>query len=63
LLLKQSCLGEQAEVIIGVAEGGVDGGDAFELVADLVLHGHADTAVQLDRAMADDAAGAADLLL
>src|ERR1043166_5943182 len=46
--------GEQAEVMIGVAEGQVDGGDALEVVADLVLHGHADAAVPLDRALADD---------
>src|ERR1041385_5039304 len=55
--------GEHAEVMVGVAEQGVDHGDALEVVADLVLHGHADAAVQLDRALADDAAGAADLHL
>src|ERR1700741_5007441 len=56
-------LRQHAEMMIGVAERGVDGGDALEVVADLVLHGHADAAVQLDGALADDAAGATDLHL
>src|ERR1700719_3210114 len=33
---------QHAEVMIGVAERGVDRGHALEVVADLVLHGHAD---------------------
>ena len=50
-------------MMIGVAEHRVDHGDALEIVADLVLHGHADAAVELDRLLADEAAGAADLHL
>ena len=51
------------EVMVGVAEQHVDHGQALEVVADLVLHRHADAAVQLDRLLADEAAGAADLHL
>jgi hypothetical protein len=47
--------------MVGVAEQGVDHGDALEVVADRKLHRHADAAVELDRLMADEAAGPADL--
>src|SRR5260370_13430974 len=53
--------GERSEMMVGVAEQAVDHGDALEVVANLVLHGHANAAVELDRALADDAARAADL--
>src|SRR4051812_11564543 len=55
--------GEYSQMMIGVAERLVDHGGALEVVADLVLHGHADAAVQLDRAFADDLRGASDLNL
>ena len=55
--------GERREVIVGVAEHAFDHRQALEVVADLVLHGHADAAVQLDRLLADKLAGAADLHL
>jgi hypothetical protein len=55
--------GEHSEVMVGVAEQRVDHGDALEIMADLVLHGHADSAVELDRALSDDAARTADLYL
>src|SRR6266851_10164926 len=53
--------GERSEMMVGVAEQTVDHGDALEVVANLVLHGHANAAMELDRALADDAARAADL--
>src|SRR5262245_45013320 len=53
--------GELGEMVVGVAEQRVDDADAFEIVPDLVLHGHADAAVQLDRVLADETPGAADL--
>src|SRR5579883_2429132 len=46
--------GEGGEMMVRVAEQRIDHGDALEIVADLRLHGHADAAVQLDRALADD---------
>src|SRR5262249_21836548 len=55
--------GELGEMVVGVAEQRVDDADAFEIVPDLVLHGHADAAVQLDRLLADETPGAADLHL
>src|SRR5215813_3021359 len=53
--------GERSKMMVGVAEQGVDHGDTLEVVAGLVFHGHADAAVELDRALADDAARATDL--
>src|SRR5580704_7761137 len=53
--------GERGEMMVGVAEQGVDHGDALEVVTDLILHGHANAAMELDRALADKAARAADL--
>jgi hypothetical protein len=50
-------------VRVGIAEHRVDHRGALEVVADLVLHCHADTAMQLDRLLADQPAGAADLHL
>src|SRR4051794_17763732 len=47
--------GELGEVVVGVAEGEVDYGDALEVVADLELLRHPDAAVQLDRVLADEA--------
>src|SRR5262249_10452893 len=55
--------GELDEMVIGVAEQRVGDDDAFEVVPDLVLHGHADATVQLDRLLADEPPGAADLHL
>src|SRR5262245_2333713 len=55
--------GERAEMIVGIAEHRIDHRDALEVVADLVLHGHADTAMQLDRLLADEFSRAADLHL
>src|ERR1700746_305644 len=55
--------GELGEMVVGVAEQRVDDADAFEIVPDLVLHGHADAAVQLDRLLPDKPPGAADLHL
>src|SRR5438105_1726860 len=46
-------LGEQPEMIVGISERGIDRGHPLEVVADLVFHGHADAAVQLDRLLAD----------
>src|SRR5918993_4735266 len=54
-------LGDLREVVVGVAEEGVDHGDALEVVTDLELHRHAAPAMELDRLLADEAAGAADL--
>ena len=50
-------------MVVGVAEGHVDHGQPLEVVADLGLHGHADAAMQLDRLLADELAGLADLHL
>src|SRR5262245_59926175 len=55
--------GERREMVVSVAEHRIDHGDALEVVADLVLHGHADAAMQLDRALTDDTTGASDLHL
>src|SRR5215210_9493676 len=52
--------GERGEVVVGVSEGLVDHRGTLEVVADLVLHRHADAAMQLDRAFADDLGGTAD---
>src|ERR1044072_468888 len=46
--------GERGQMIVGVAEHRIDHGDALEVVADLVLHRHADAAVELNRGLADD---------
>ena len=48
-------------MMIGVAKLRVDCRHAFEVMTDLGFHGHADAAVNLDRLLADEAAGAADL--
>jgi len=40
-------------MMVGVAEHRVDHGDALEVVADLVLHGHANATMELDRALAE----------
>ena len=53
----------RGEVVIGVAELRVDHRRPLEQVTDLELHGHADAAVELDRLLADEAPGAADLNL
>src|SRR5688572_22150619 len=61
-VLEQTALrGDAAEVVVGVAEGRLDHGQPLEVVADLVLHGHADAAVQLDRLLADVFRGASHL--
>src|ERR1051326_3617531 len=56
-------MGDFGEVMVGVAEYRVDRGDALEIMSDLVLHGHADAAVELHRLLADEPAGAPDLRL
>src|SRR5262245_5188402 len=53
--------GHDREVMVGVAEERVDHARALEIVADLVLHGYADAAVELDRLLTHKARGAADL--
>src|SRR4051812_5693298 len=53
--------GERGEMIVGIAEHRIDHRDALEVVPDLVLHGHADAAVELDRLLAHELARAADL--
>src|ERR1700734_1846381 len=51
---------DQIEMMIGVAELRVDDREAFEVVADHRLHGHADAAMDLDRLLADETARASD---
>src|SRR4051794_40486065 len=51
------------DLLTAVAEQVVDGGQAGGEVADGVLRGHADAAVELDRLLADVAPGLADLEL
>src|SRR6516164_6254393 len=55
--------GELGEMVVGVAEQGVDGCDALEIVPDLVLHCHTDAAVELDCLLTDEAPGPTDLHL
>src|SRR6266446_4508022 len=55
--------GELPQMKVGIAEHRVDHRGAFEVMADLVLHGHADAAMQLDRLLADQPRGTADLHL
>ncbi len=54
---------DAAEVVVGVAKGVLDHGQPLEVVADLGFLGHADAAVELDRLLADELAGLADLHL
>src|SRR5262245_2030339 len=54
---------ERREMIVGIAEHGIDHRDALEVVADLVFHRHADAAVELDRLLADEFRRAPDLHL
>src|SRR5260370_37929247 len=51
------------QMMVGIAEQGIDHGGSLEIVPHLVLHGHADPAVKLDRLLADKTSGAADLHL
>ena len=44
---------QRCQMHVGVAEQHVDHRHALEVVADIVFHGHADAAVQLDRFLAD----------
>ena len=62
-ILRLQLSGERREVVVGIAEHRIDHGGALEVVADLVLHGHADAAVQLDRLLADEFCRAPDLHL
>src|ERR1044072_4802099 len=55
--------GQNIEVMRGVAEVRGDRGDALEIMADSVLHRHADAAVKLRGLLADQPAGIADLHL
>src|SRR5262249_32104922 len=54
-------VGDAAQMIVGVAKGVLDHGQPLEIVADLGLLRHADAAVQLDRLLADELSGFADL--
>ena len=47
-------------MMIDIAELGVDRRQALEIVTDCVLHGHADTAMQLNRLLTNEAGGAPD---
>jgi len=47
-------------MVLGIAEGKLEGGEAAEVVARLELLGHAHAAVDLDGFLTDGAAGAAD---
>ena len=47
-------------MVLGIAEGKLQGGEAAEVVAGVELLRHAHSAVDLDRLLADVAAGAAD---
>src|SRR5258708_22400412 len=53
--------GDDGAVVIGVAEHRIDHADALEVMADLVLVGHADAAMKLDGLLADIAPGTAGL--
>src|SRR5258708_1125706 len=55
--------GYGGEVIFLYAKGVFDYGRAFEGVPDLGLQGHADAAMKLNRLLADEFAGLADLPL
>ena len=50
-------------MVVGMTEGVADGGQPADVVADRVFGRHTDTAVHLDRLLADDARGLADLQL
>src|SRR5882724_8590673 len=56
-------VGDAAEVVVGVAKAVFDHGQPLEVVPDLGFLGHADAAVKLDRLLADELAGLADLHL
>src|SRR3954467_14476187 len=62
-LVVADVLGEVGGLLAAVAEEGVDGGEAGGEVADGVLRGHADAAVELDRLLADVTSRQADLQL
>src|SRR6185437_5226207 len=62
-LNQPAAIGDAAQMIIGVAEGVLDHRQPFEIVADLGFHGHADSAMKLDRLLADKFPGFADLNL
>src|SRR5204863_7765477 len=62
-LNQPAAVGNATQMIIGVAEGVLDHGQPFEIVADLGFHGHADAAMKLDRLLADKFSGLADLNL
>src|SRR3954471_3252016 len=51
------------QVVSGIAELDVDGGDSLEVMADVQFVGHAHAAVQLNRLVGDELAGIADLRL
>src|ERR1017187_3343667 len=55
--------GEALGVVVDVAQCGVDHGEAFGVMAGGEFIAHAHAAVQLNRLLADGAAGAADLYL
>src|SRR6185437_9313259 len=58
-----AALRDAAQMIVGVAKGVLDHREPLEVVADLRLLRHADAAVELDRLLADELSGLADLHL
>ena len=50
-------------MMVSIAKRHVDHGQTLEVVASLVLHGHADATVKLDRRLPDETGRAADLHL
>ena len=61
--LSLSSMREALQMMIDAAVKRVDHGEALEIVADIQFVGHAHAAVHLHRALADEAAGLADLHL
>src|SRR5262245_45673252 len=55
--------GELGEMVVGVAEPGVDGRDALALVPALLLYCRTDAAAERDSLQPDDAPGLADMHL
>src|SRR5207244_2635383 len=62
-LHQPAAVGDAAEVVVGVPKGVLDHGQPLEVVADLGLLRHADAAMELDRLLADELSGFADLHL
>src|SRR6476620_1685594 len=60
-LNQPAAIGDAAQVVVGVAKSVLDHGQPLEVVADLGLLSHADAAMELDRLLADELSGFADL--